>query len=62
MRKPQSAIERVERQINQEMENSADPFVSEAVKLLDTIPGVGESVAQTIISADLGEDGMFPER
>ena len=37
------------------MENSADPFVPEAVPLLDTIPGVGETVAQIIV-AEIGVD------
>jgi len=45
----QSAAER----IRQEVENSADPFVAEAVPLLDTIPGVGETVAQIIV-AEIG--------
>lgn len=56
----ESAIERVERQIKQEMENSAAPFVAEAVRLLDTIPGVGESVAQTIVSEIGVEMECFP--
>jgi transposase len=56
----ESAIERVERRIKQEVETSADPFVAEAVRLLDTIPGVGESVAQTIISEIGVEMGHFP--
>lgn len=56
----ESAIERVEQQIKQEVENSVAPFVAEAVKLLDTIPGVGESVAQTIVSEIGVEMDCFP--
>ena len=42
------------------MENSADPFVPEAVQRLDTIPGVGETVAQIIV-AEIGVDmARFP--
>ena len=37
------------------MDTSADPFVPEAVKLLDTIPGIGETVAQIIV-AEIGVD------
>ena len=37
------------------MESSADPFVAEAVPLLDTIPGGGETVAQSIV-AEIGVD------
>jgi len=52
----QSAAER----IRQAVEKSADPFVPEAVPLLDTIPGVGETVAQIII-AEIGVDmDRFP--
>jgi hypothetical protein len=41
-------------------EESPDPFVAEAVPLLDTIPGVGEHVAQMII-AERGVDmGRLP--
>ena len=37
-----------------------DPFVSEAVQLMDTIPGVGKTVAQ-IIAAEIGvEMSQFP--
>ena len=42
------------------MENSPDPFVGEAIQLLDTIPGVAETVAQIII-AEIGVAmGQFP--
>lgn len=49
------ALQRAEARIEQEVENSADPFVADAVKLLDTIPGVGETVAQIIV-AEIGVD------
>ena len=41
----ETALQRAEARIGQEVENSADPFVAEAVKRFDTIPGVGETVA-----------------
>ncbi|MBA3440372.1 MAG: IS110 family transposase, partial [Pyrinomonadaceae bacterium] len=49
----EAAIKRVAEKIGAEVEQAADPFVSEAVTLLDTIPGVGETVAQTIV-AEIG--------
>jgi transposase len=39
------AIAKVEQKIREEVATAPDPFVSEAVKLMDTIPGVGETVA-----------------
>src|SRR5712692_8836976 len=51
----EAALTRVEERIRQEVESSPDPFVPEAVKLLDTIPGVGETVAQIIV-AEIGVD------
>jgi transposase len=50
-----AALQRVEARIGQEVESNADPFVPEAVQLLDTIPGVGETVAQIIV-AEIGVD------
>ncbi len=44
------AVERVGRQIDEEVREGPDPFVAEAVELLQTIPGVGERVAETIVS------------
>jgi transposase len=56
----EAALQRVQERIRQEVENSADPFVPEAVQLLDTIPGVGETVAQIIV-AEIGVDmDRFP--
>ena len=54
------AIAKVEQKIREEVTAAPDPFVSEAVKLMDTIPGVGETVAQ-IIAAEIGvEMSQFP--
>src|SRR5262249_46195689 len=50
-----AALQRVEERIRQEVETGADPFVADAVQLLDTIPGVGETVAQIIV-AEIGVD------
>jgi transposase len=56
----EAAINRVEQQIDEEVANSADPFVTKAVELLETIPGVGERVAETIVS-EIGVDmNRFP--
>jgi transposase len=56
----EAARQRVAARIRQEVEHSADPFVPEAVQLLDTIPGVGETVAQIIV-AEIGADmARFP--
>jgi transposase len=43
-------IEKVNEEIGREVESCRDPFVAQAVKLLDSIPGIGEAVAQVIIS------------
>jgi transposase len=51
----EAALQNAEARIRQEVETSADPFVAEAVQLLDTIPGVGETVAQLIV-AEIGVD------
>lgn len=42
----EAALQRAETRIRQEVETSADPLVADAVPRLDTIPGVGETVAQ----------------
>jgi len=56
----EAALQRAEARIKQEVENSADPFVPEAMQLLDTIPGIGETVAQIIV-AEIGVDmARFP--
>lgn len=48
-----AALLRVEAHMRTALEASPDPCVAEAVPLLDTIPGVGAQVAQTMI-AELG--------
>jgi transposase len=56
----EAALQSAEERIGQEVENSADPFVAEAVPRLDTLPGVGETVAQIIV-AEIGVDlARFP--
>ncbi len=56
----EEAIKRVEQKIGEEVESAPDPFVGEAVKLLDTIPGVAERVAEIIV-AEIGvEMERFP--
>jgi len=56
----EQAVTRVERRIRQEVEEAADPFVAEAVRLLDTIPGINETAAWVIV-AEIGvEMGQFP--
>jgi transposase len=56
----EAAIKRVESQIDAEVAESADPCVSKAVELLETIPGVGERVAETIVSEIGVEMSRFP--
>jgi transposase len=51
----EAAQGRVETRIGEEVTAGADPFVSEAVGLLETIPGVGPWTAQTIV-AEIGVD------
>ena len=56
----EAAIARASQQIKQEVARCTDPFVAEAVELLQTIPGVGERVAEVIISEIGVEMGHFP--
>ena len=56
----EASIQRVSERIEREIEQSADPFVAEAARLLTTIPGVGERVAQTIISEIGANMERFP--
>ena len=52
--------QRVEAEIRARVEASPDPFVPEAVKIIDTVPGIGEQLAQTIAS-EIGVDmNQFP--
>lgn len=56
----EGALARVEGKIRAEIEAAPDPFVTEAVEILDTIPGVAATVAQVIV-AEMGvEMGQFP--
>jgi len=51
----EAALTRVEARIGEEVTACADPFVPEAVELLDSIPGVGVRTAQAIV-AEIGVD------
>ena len=51
----EEAIKRLEAKIRQEVQESNAPFVQEAVKLLDPIPGVAETAAQIIV-LEIGVD------
>jgi transposase len=51
----EAATARVNEQIAREVAEGTDPFVSEAVRLLQTIPGVGLRVAEVVIS-EIGVD------
>ncbi len=53
-----AAVQRVETRRREEVEHCADPFVNEAVVLLDSMPGVGEHLARTLVS----EVGVARER
>jgi len=56
----EAALARVEAHIRQAIEESPDPCVAEAVGLLDTMPGVGDHVAQTIVAERGVEMARFP--
>lgn len=56
----EAASGRVEEKIRVEVEAAPDPFVGEAVKLLDTIPGIGETAAQTVVAEVGVEMDRFP--
>jgi transposase len=49
----EAAIKRVEDQIAEEVKDNHDPFVGEAVSLLETIPGISKRTAQVIV-AEIG--------
>lgn len=51
----EAAVARVSEEIRQQIEESGDPFVKEAVDLLQTIPGVGEQIAE-VIGSEIGTD------
>lgn len=55
-----AGLTRVVERISEEVEHNADPFVPEAIQLLDSLPGIGERAAQLII-AEMGVDmQQFP--
>jgi transposase len=56
----QLAIRRVQERIDLEVKNSEDPFLDEAITLLDTIPGVGRVAAQMIVGEIGTNMGQFP--
>jgi transposase len=56
----EAARTRVEARIGEEVTACADPFVPQAVELLESMPGVGVRTAQTIV-AEIGVDrSRFP--
>jgi transposase len=55
-----AGLTRVGERSTEEVATNADPFVPEAIKLLDSIPGIGERAAQISI-AEMGVDmSQFP--
>src|SRR5262249_35238552 len=56
----EAARTRVETRLGEEVAAGTDPFVPAAVELLDSIPGIGQRTAQTIV-AEVGVDmSRFP--
>jgi transposase len=56
----EAATSRTGEQIKREVAEGADPFVAEAVRLLQTIPGIGLRVAEVVVS-EIGVDmARFP--
>ena len=55
-----AALKRVNQQVEQEVTSGANPFWGKSIEFLETIPGVGERVAQTIISEIGVEMNCFP--
>jgi len=51
----EAALARASEQVKQEVAKCDDPFVREAVELLQTIPGIGQRVAEVIVS-EIGVD------
>lgn len=56
----QGALSRVDEQIERQVAEDPDPFVPKAAELIDTIPGIAQSIAQTIISEIGTEMAAFP--
>ncbi|MEW6131273.1 MAG: IS110 family transposase [Acidobacteriota bacterium] len=56
----EAAVKRTEQRIDEEVQASPDPFVSEAIELLDGIGGINETVARIVV-AEIGvEMSQFP--
>lgn len=56
----QGAIENTNAEIQRQLSDCQDPFLKEAITLLQSIPGVGERVAETIVSEIGTEMSCFP--
>jgi transposase len=56
----EAALQSAEERIRQEVDSSTDPVVPEALKLLDPIPGGGETVAQIIVAESGVDTEQFP--
>jgi transposase len=54
------ALARVQERLDQQVREDQDPFVPQAAELVDTIPGIAQSIAQTIISEIGTEMTTFP--
>jgi transposase len=54
------AIARTTMEIQRQLQESPDPFLPQAVDLLQTIPGVGARVADTLVSAIGTDMTLFP--
>lgn len=55
-----AALGRVNREIEREVEASENPLPGKAIELLQTIPGVGERIAQVVVSEIGVEMNRFP--
>jgi transposase len=56
----EAALLRVTQEIEREIAGSQNPFVAQAVDLLQTIPGVGQQVAEVVVSEIGVEMACFP--
>lgn len=56
----ESALLRVTQEIEREIAGCRNPFVAEAAQLLQTIPGVGQQVAEVVVSEIGVEMSCFP--
>lgn len=46
----EAALARVQKRLDEQIQRDPDPFVAQATNLLQTIPGIGTEVAETIVS------------